>query len=146
MIRFPRFGRCSRRTIALLVLAALGAGGLSACGGSAGSGSSLPKEISPQQAKADQAAGALLLDVREQDEYTQGHIAGSRWIPLGQLSARLAELPRDQLIVTVCRSGARSAQARDLLLAAGYSQVTSMAGGMQAWIAAGFPVERSVPK
>jgi rhodanese-related sulfurtransferase len=104
-----------------------------------------PKEISPQQAQQEFASGALLLDVREQDEYTRSHIAGSDWIPLGQLSSWVGQLPNDSLIIVVCQTGARSARGRDLLLAAGYSKVTSLSGGMQAWIAAGFPVVSGAP-
>ena len=50
----------------------------------------------------------ILLDVREDDEYKSGHIPGAEWIPLGQLSSRLGELPKDKTIVAVCRSGNRS--------------------------------------
>ena len=49
-----------------------------------------------------------LLDVREDDEWAAGHIAGAQHIPLGQLATRLAELPRDRAIVSVCRTGGRS--------------------------------------
>jgi rhodanese-related sulfurtransferase len=104
-----------------------------------------PKAISPQQVKTETANGALLLDIRELDEYTQSHIAGSLWIPLGELSSHLQELPRGRLIIVVCRSGARSAQGRDILLASGFGKVTSLSGGIQTWIAAGFPVESGPP-
>jgi rhodanese-related sulfurtransferase len=104
-----------------------------------------PKELSPQQVKTELANGVILLDVRELDEYTQSHIAESLWIPLGELSSRLQELPRDRLIIVVCRTGVRSAQGRDILLASGFSKVSSLSAGMQAWIAAGFPVESGQP-
>lgn len=86
------------------------------------------------------AEGALVLDVREPDEYATGHVAGATLIPLGQLAARLGEVPRDRAVVVVCRTGHRSAQGRDILLSAGFGHVTSMAGGMTDWIAAGMPV------
>ncbi|MDL2335663.1 MAG: rhodanese-like domain-containing protein [Chloroflexota bacterium] len=84
--------------------------------------------------------GAFMLDVREPDEWAAGHISGATLIPLSQLPGRLAEVPRDRMIVTVCRSGHRAAEARDILLGTGFQGVSSMTGGMNEWIAAGFPV------
>ena len=71
-----------------------------------------------------------------------GRIKGSRLIPLGQLPSRLAEVPEGP-VVTVCRSGKRSARAAAELLRAGRTQVRSMTGGMLAWNDAGLPVERA---
>ncbi len=101
--------------------------------------SSMPPEISVQEAVAKQQAGAYILDVREPSEWNDAHIAGATLIPLGELASRENELPRDKEIVVVCRSGNRSAQARDILLNAGFTQVTSMAGGLNQWKAAGYP-------
>jgi rhodanese-related sulfurtransferase len=101
--------------------------------------SSYPLEISVEEAVAKQEAGAFVLDVREPDEWNEAHIAGTTLIPLGELQARVNELPKDQEIVVVCRSGNRSAQARDLLLNEGFTQVTSMAGGLNQWKAVGYP-------
>jgi rhodanese-related sulfurtransferase len=56
------------------------------------------------------------------------------------LQNRLTEVPKDQKVVVVCRSGNRSASGRDILLNAGFKQVTSMAGGVSAWQAQGFPI------
>lgn len=99
----------------------------------------LPLEISPEQAAQMQADGAFILDVREQDEWDAGHVKGATLIPLGDLPARLNELPRDKQIIVMCRTGNRSAQGRDLLLANGFTQVTSLAGGITAWTKAGLP-------
>lgn len=118
---------------------------LGACNPAPSPTAGYPKEISAQQAKTEISNGALVLDVRELSEYTESHIAGSRLIPLGDLSTHMQELPRDRLIIVVCRSGARSAQGRDTLLAAGFPKVTSITGGMQTWIAAGYPVESGPP-
>ena len=84
-----------------------------------------------------------LIDVREPREFSGplGHIKGARLIPLAELSKRSGELDRDRPIVTVCRSGARSAQAVVLLQKAGFSDVANLAGGMLRWRAAGYPVE-----
>ncbi len=145
------------RSRALLALAAiLLVVTLAACGGSsaatapaastpAGAGTAatpappaaLPAEVDVAKAAELQAAGAFMLDVREPDEWAAGHIDGVTLIPLGQLPARVAEVPSDRQVVVVCRSGNRSAKGRDILLGAGYSSVTSMAGGMTAWTAAG---------
>jgi len=101
--------------------------------------SSMPLEISVQEAVAKQKAGAFILDVREPDEWNTVHIAGATLIPLGDLDSRLNELPKDKEIVVVCHSGNRSAKGRDILLNNGFTQVTSMAGGMNQWQAAGYP-------
>ncbi len=80
-----------------------------------------------------------LLDVREDDEWAAGHAPGARHIPLGQLGARAAEVPQDELIYVVCRSGGRSAQAAQALAGGGW-QAVNVAGGMQSWAAAGRPM------
>jgi len=98
-----------------------------------------PSEVSPAEASQMQASGALILDVREQDEWDAGHVEGATLIPLGELANRLSELPKDRQIIVMCKSGNRSAKGRDLLLANGFIQVTSMAGGITAWIEAGLP-------
>ena len=98
-----------------------------------------PLEISVSQAVEKRTAGAFILDVREPSEWDQAHISGAILIPLGQLPNRLSEIPKDQEVVVVCRSGNRSAAGRDILLKAGYTTVTSMAGGMNQWQAAGYP-------
>ena len=91
----------------------------------------------------EHAGAVLILDVREPAEFTGplGHIAGARLLPLGELAARSGELPRDRPIVTVCRSGSRSAQAATLLQRAGFERVANLAGGMLRWRAQRFPVE-----
>lgn len=83
--------------------------------------------------------GAWLLDVREDDEWVAGHAPGAAHIPLGQLSSRGAEVPRDTTIYVICRSGGRSARAAFALAAAGWDAV-NVAGGMQDWAAAGRPM------
>jgi rhodanese-related sulfurtransferase len=94
------------------------------------------------QAHEEYQAGALFLDVRSQAEWNQGHIAKSLLIPLDDLPSQLDELPRDRDIVVVCRSGARSKEGAMILRQAGFSRVTCMTGGIQAWVAAGYPVEQ----
>lgn len=98
----------------------------------------LPREVSVTEAAAMRDEGAFILDVREPEEWNESHIPGATLIPLGELASRVNEVPKNQKIVVVCRSGNRSAQGRDILLAAGFEQVTSMAGGIKQWTAAGF--------
>jgi rhodanese-related sulfurtransferase len=93
-------------------------------------------EVGAEQANSLVDAGALLLDVREDYEWGAGHVAGAVHIPLGQLAARAHELPGDRQVVVVCRSGARSARATAFLAISGFDAV-NLAGGMQAWAAAG---------
>ncbi len=123
----------------LLVLLILGIPAIWLGSRNAAASNSLPREISVQEAAAKRDAGAFILDVRQPNEWNQYHIAGATLIPLDELPSRLNELPRDQQIVVVCHSGNRSAKGRDILLNAGFTQVTSMAGGLIQWQAAGYP-------
>lgn len=125
--------------IPLLILAAAGAFLLSTQNTAAPAVDKLPGEVSVKQAVEMQSTGAFVLDVRTQEEWNDYHAPDSVLIPLDQLPSRLSELPRDQEIVVVCRSGNRSATARDLLLDAGFGKVTSMAGGLSQWKSQGFP-------
>ncbi len=110
--------------------------------GAALAGGNTPAVIDVKGVSAMQVSGALLLDVREPDEYAQGHAPGSVLIPLGQLEQRLAEISRykDQPVALICRSGKRSATAQQLLVRAGFTATTNMEGGMIAWQKAGLPV------
>jgi rhodanese-related sulfurtransferase len=83
--------------------------------------------------------GAWLLDVREDEEWAAGYAPGARHIPLGELGARTAEIPQDQPVYVICRSGGRSARAAQALAAAGW-QAINVTGGMQDWAAAGRPM------
>jgi rhodanese-related sulfurtransferase len=103
------------------------------------------EEISPAQAKNQISNGAIVVDVRTYDEFVGGHIENSLWMPLEDLATLMQTLPRNRLIILVCRSGVRSTQARYILLEAGFTQVTSMTGGLQAWVAAGYPTVAGEP-
>ena len=83
---------------------------------------------------------AVLLDVREHDEWREGHAPGAIHIPLGELAQRFKELPQQRRIVAVCRGGNRSALATESLLGAGL-QAENLNGGMKAWRKAGLPLE-----
>ncbi|NMB59108.1 MAG: rhodanese-like domain-containing protein [Chloroflexi bacterium] len=101
----------------------------------------MAKEVSVEEAAKLRDSGAYMLDVREQSEWDQFHIPGATLIPLGTLPEKLDTLPKDKNIVVYCRTGRRSAEARDILLKAGFTDVTSMAGGVTDWQSKGFPVE-----
>jgi rhodanese-related sulfurtransferase len=96
------------------------------------------------------AGQALVLDVREPEEYAHGHVPGARNLPQAELASRLDELPRDREVITVCQVGARSRRAAQFLAQMGFERVATTAGGTEAWIAAGKPVEgehgASVPR
>jgi rhodanese-related sulfurtransferase len=127
---------------------------VSGCGASA-----IPASVAPAQADSQAALSlpdvvdakitndlrsrddVLILDVREDDEFKSGHIPEAQWIPLGQLSSRLNELPKDKTIVAVCRSGNRSGQATEILRQNGFD-AHNMQGGMNSWVQSGFEVEQ----
>ena len=89
-------------------------------------------------AAARQAGEVTLIDVRNPDEYAEGHIPGARLIPLPELAARVAEVPTDREVHVVCQSGGRSAQGAELLGQHGIDAV-SVHGGTKGWIASGRP-------
>lgn len=100
--------------------------------------------VSAKQASTMQSKNkTIIVDVREDDEWNEGHIPGAVHIPLGQLSARLSELEpyKNSPIITQCRSGKRSAQAQLALKSAGFSSVYNMDGGIQAWSKEGLITE-----
>ncbi len=83
----------------------------------------------------------FIVDVREDYEFAAGHIPEATLIPLGQLSNRLNEIPKDKTVVAVCRSGNRSGQATEILRQAGFD-AHNMTGGMISWEQAGLDVQR----
>jgi rhodanese-related sulfurtransferase len=106
-----------------------------------GGGSGLAREISVDEAyQMYQQDGVYFLDVRTLEEWNEYHAPDTTLIPLDQLAARVNEVPKDQQIVVVCRSGNRSQSGRDILLQAGFTNVTSMAGGLSTWRDKGYPV------
>ena len=85
--------------------------------------------------------GTFTLDVRTLEEWQQVHIPGATLIPLDQLAERYQELPVGEPILIYCRSGNRSFQALTLLKDLGLENLSSMEGGINDWIAAGYPIE-----
>jgi len=93
----------------------------------------VPQDVSKRRSELH------LLDVREQDEWDAGHIEGAQHIPLGELGARLGEVPREQVVVAVCRSGSRSDRAAKGLRLSGF-KAENLDGGVTAWTRAGLPL------
>jgi len=81
----------------------------------------------------------IILDVRNQDEYDEGHIEVAVLIPVVELEDRLDELPKDKPIITYCKAGGRSATASSILVENGFTEVYDM-GGITEWIDKGYPV------
>lgn len=103
------------------------------------------KQVSPLEAtQLLNHQDAVLLDVREPQEYQEGFLPNSLRIPLGTLSAKAEQLDkhRERPIIIVCRSGNRSAQAGRMLKQLGYENVYNLAGGLHAWRGANLPISK----
>ncbi|MEQ6289262.1 rhodanese-like domain-containing protein [Vogesella sp. GCM10023246] len=108
------------------------------------------QECSLPQAQQLLAAGqSLLLDVREPEEFAAGHLAGALNIPRGLLEFRLSGDPAlaevGRTVLLYCKSSGRAALAARVMQEMGYQDVVSIAGGFDAWLAAGMPVEKPRP-
>ena len=93
----------------------------------------------PEVLSADLPAGVFLLDVREDDEWAAGHAPDAVHVRLGELGARVDELPRDREVYVICRTGKRSAYATQALTAGGLNAI-NVADGMTGWAVAGRPM------
>ncbi len=96
-------------------------------------------EVEPEDADRLARTGALLLDVREDDEWAAGHAPAATHLAMGLVPERIADLPADRTILCLCRVGGRSGSVALHLAAAGFD-VRNVSGGMQAWEARGLPV------
>src|SRR5690606_20583432 len=104
---------------------------------------SLPETVDVETvAEVRERDDVLVLDVREQWEYDEGHIPGVTLIPMAEVSQRLDDIPADKTVIVTCRSGNRSGQVTDYLRQQGFDNVHNMDGGILAWEAAGYDVER----
>jgi rhodanese-related sulfurtransferase len=88
---------------------------------------------------------AVVVDVCEPAEYEQGHIGGSRNVPLGQLEQRLPEVVKNKTlpVIIVCASGSRAQRAASSAKRLGYDKAQALAGGLKAWRDANLPVEKA---
>ena len=96
-------------------------------------------EVDVDELEKAQADGAPLIDVREPDEYLEGHVPGAVPIPLGQVADRVSEFPRPQTVYVICQGGGRSARAVQWLRTQGVDAV-NVAGGTATWAASGKPI------
>jgi rhodanese-related sulfurtransferase len=96
-------------------------------------------EAVPEVLSAALPDGAYLVDVREDDEWAAGHAPDAVHVRLGELAARISELPRDQEVYLICRSGTRSAYAAQVLANEGWKTV-NVADGMMGWAVADRPM------
>jgi rhodanese-related sulfurtransferase len=93
-------------------------------------------EVRDLQALIKKKAFFFLLDVRQPEEFAQGHIQGAVLMPLGSLPNSYRQMPKGVKLVVYCRSGHRSAQAVSFLRAQGYDKAVSLSGGYTAWLGA----------
>lgn len=118
--------------LVVFLIASLGGEGNSNTG-------TLPASVSVDEAHQMYQDGTFVLDVRTPEEWNEFHAPNTTLIPLDELASRVNELPKDQPIVVVCRSGNRSQSGRDILLQAGFD-ATSMTGGLNEWRSKGYEV------
>ena len=99
-------------------------------------------ELSVEQAKEKVESGVKIIDVREADEFRQGHIPGARFIPRGFLELKIEDFAsdRDEEILLYCAGGSRSLFAAQNLTQMGYRNVSSLRGGFTRWKDSGHPV------
>lgn len=96
-------------------------------------GMDIPLEVDVATAARLQREGALLLDVREPIEVATCAVAGSTHIPMRQIPEALANLPRDRPLLVLCHHGGRSLRVAQFLRANGFTQVSNVSGGIEAW-------------
>jgi phage shock protein E len=92
--------------------------------------------------RRDPVRPALLLDVRELDEFRSVRVEDCLFIPMSQLGVRLQDIPRDRPILVMCQSGSRSTGVTSYLLQQGWEDVGNVAGGIDGWQRMGLPVRR----
>jgi len=97
------------------------------------------REIDAVGLAAAHRDGAVVIDVREPHEYLEGHVPCARLVPLGSVPRQARDIPADRPVYLICRTGVRSATAAQMLGQMGLDAI-SVAGGTQAWTAAGLPV------
>jgi rhodanese-related sulfurtransferase len=103
------------------------------------------QQITPQELASRLANSSIgVLDVRRESEFQAGHIEGADWHPLDRFKAALPDIPEGTPVAVHCASGYRSMIANSLLQRAGYHNVVDVAGGFDAWKAAGLPIITSI--
>ena len=92
-----------------------------------------PLEVAQRWPQGRDGSAVLMLDVREHDEIQRAAIPGAHHIPMGEVPARLDELPKDKPIVVFCKAGGRSRRVAQILAEHGFDQVFNLEGGIDAW-------------
>jgi rhodanese-related sulfurtransferase len=90
----------------------------------------------------DPVRPAVILDVREPDEFREVRVPGSLFIPMSQIGTRLSEVPSDRPVLVLCAAGSRSQQVTGYLLQQGWEDVGNIAGGITAWERMGLDVRK----
>jgi rhodanese-related sulfurtransferase len=102
--------------------------------------------VTPAEAASEASSGAaLIVDVRERDEFAAERIDGVALVPMSEFVARHAELPKDRPLLMLCAAGSRSSSATMYLLQNGWTDVRNVTGGMMAWRQAGLPARTGTP-
>lgn len=101
----------------------------------------MTREIDIETFARIRAAGAPVVDVREESEFLQPRVPGARGLPLGELAARLDEIGEGETVCVFCATGNRSLTGVDILVAAGRA-ASSVAGGTRDWLLGGRPIDR----
>lgn len=110
--------------------------------GCTGAMADAPEPLPPAEVKALYDAGEItVVDVREPDDYAEGHIPGAINIPFDALEDRLDEIPQDKQVIFVCQAGPVSRSALENVRDQGFEDANNMDGGMSAWEEAGYPME-----
>jgi rhodanese-related sulfurtransferase len=101
------------------------------------------REVTPAQANEEHSQGAVLIDVRETEEFSQGHAKDAIHLSKGVIELHIEQAVPDTAtpIICYCGGGSRSALAADNLQKMGYANVASMSGGLKAWRYEGLPME-----
>jgi rhodanese-related sulfurtransferase len=84
--------------------------------------------------------GAVVVDVREAEEFSAGHLTSAKHIPVGDIDKRISDIPADKPVLVYCATGTRSGKAAAALKKAGRDQIFNLNGGIAAWKQAGLPV------
>ena len=105
------------------------------------------RQVSPIELAAELPRGRVtVVDVRTDDEWSDGHVAGARHLMAGTLADHATSLPRDGVtLALMCGTGYRSTVAASVLERTGFTNLVNLTGGMAAWQHAGLPVERPAP-
>jgi rhodanese-related sulfurtransferase len=105
------------------------------------------ERITVEDARKLQTEGVPVIDVREADEYAEGHVVGAPLIPHKSVYERAEEVEqvtggKDEPVMFICKKGQRSAVAAEFAAAAGFTKLYNIEGGTDAWIEAGLPTEK----